>query len=279
MGMEIRQLVEGDQSAATALLRADPVGGGLIHGLMVRYGLSRDPEFWGMFDDLALVGMLAVDSRGRCPVYGGSAEWSPLIAGLASAWQRAGRRLSSIDLPAAMAEPVAALLAPSSISDPAIWHCPSLTTTGETTMPGDDATVPEWTVATASDADQLQALYQAEAGFAWVDVADSLRMCTDGQRVWLIGRIGGSIVTTGWANTLEPGAGRISGVLTAPAWRGRGLATDLVSRLTRMLLGQGRVPYLYVADAATAAQRTYGKIGFAPHSRRQMLVFEGVDHR
>lgn len=273
-------MTESDQAAATALLCADPVGGGLIHGLMMRYGLSRGPEFWGMFDDLALVGMLAVDSKGRCPVHGGGTEWSPLIAGLASSWRRAGRTLSSIDLPAAMAEPVAALLAPSSSSSLAIWHCPSLTTaSGETTMPGDAAPAPEWAVAVADDAQQLQALYQAEAGFAWVDVADSLRMCADGQRVWLTGRIGGSIVTTGWANTLEPGAGRISGVLTVPAWRGNGFATMLVSRLAQMLLDQGRVPYLYVADDATAARWTYGKIGFVPHSRRLMLVFEGVDHR
>jgi len=280
MGMEIRQLAEEDHAAATALLGADPVGGGLIHGLILRYGLLRGPEFWGMFDDLALVGIMALDKRGRCPVYGGGAGWSPFVAGLASTWLRTGRQLSSIDLPYPMAETVTAQLAPVSISRLAIWHCPSLSTSaGETAMPPYNAPSIEWRPATPGDAQELQALYQAEAGFAWVDVADSLRMCADGQRIWLTGRVGEVIVTSGWANTLEPGAGRISGVLTAPAQRGKGFATELVSRLACALLRQARVPYLYVADDATAAQEVYSRLGFVPHSRRQTLIFEGVDRR
>lgn len=273
--MQLRLLDESDRSNAIDLLSGDPAGGGLIHGLIVRHGFQGSVEHWGMYEDMRMVGIMSPDRAGRCPVFGAGPEWSEMIAGLVRYWWRGGRRLESIDVSAEIAGPLAAILPPVRLNELEIWECrdgAAAAAVAKTSATSD------LTVRVAGDGDEaaLTALYADEPSFNWVDVPGVAQMCRDGHRLWLVGEVAGTgIVAAAWANTLEPGAGRVSGVVTRPAWRGRGIATELVRRLNDALLAQGRIPYLYVSVHEPAAQAVYAKLGYRMHSRRVGLIYGG----
>jgi len=54
----------------------------------------------------------------------------------------------------------------------------------------------------------------------------------------------------------------ISGVCTAPGWRGQGLAGALVMSLVRDIRAAGRRPFLHVAAGNAGARRLYRQLGF-----------------
>lgn len=270
----MRRLDISDCTVAQALLSADPVAGGLIHGLMLREGLSGGCEFLGLFEGTRLVGILAPDRQGRCPVYADGTEWAPLLAGLLQTRRQTGRPISSVDSPPPLGLALASLVPPCGTDRLAIWFRPAHT--DAPAAPAMDTGMPPglvWRPAAPVDQPELARMYAADPSFAWVNVQRSLAMCQDGHRIWLVGAVGGAIATAGWANTLEPGAGRISGILTAPVWRRRGLGTELVRRLVAQLQMTGRLPYLYVGQDALAAKAAYRKLGFVQHSERILLRY------
>ncbi len=285
--MQIRLLDETDRAAATALLAGDPIGGGLIHGLIVRHGFRGTVEHWGMYQDMAMVGIMSPGSAGRCPVYGAGPEWSTMIAGLVRYWWQSGRRLDSVDVPADMAGPLAEALPPARLNELEIWACQECQATVSRPL-SSPLLLRE---VTEDDIPELTGMYTREPAFGWVDVPGVMRMCRDGHRLWLAGEVKDEpvkpgaeehgrharIVTAGWGNTLEPGAARVSGVVTRPDSRGRGYATQLVGGLTAALLAEGRVPYLYVSTHEPAARAVYSKLGYRLHSRRAGLIYRG-DH-
>lgn len=55
---------------------------------------------------------------------------------------------------------------------------------------------------------------------------------------------------------------QIGGVFTAREWRGRGLATAIVARLSRKLMAEGRAVVLFVKPGNVPAKRAYEKVGF-----------------
>jgi predicted GNAT family acetyltransferase len=57
---------------------------------------------------------------------------------------------------------------------------------------------------------------------------------------------------------------QIGGVFTANAWRGKGLATAIVARLSRELMASGRSVVLFVKPGNAPAKRAYEKVGFVP---------------
>ncbi len=57
---------------------------------------------------------------------------------------------------------------------------------------------------------------------------------------------------------------QIGGVFTARNWRGKGLATAIVARLSRELMASGRAVVLFVKPGNAPAKRAYEKVGFAP---------------
>jgi ribosomal protein S18 acetylase RimI-like enzyme len=55
----------------------------------------------------------------------------------------------------------------------------------------------------------------------------------------------------------------ISAVVTHPAHRGQGHAARLIGQLTRMILAEGRIPYLHVSASNRRAWALYEALGFA----------------
>lgn len=270
----MRRLDIDDRKAAQALLSADAVAGGLIHGLMLREGLSGSCEFLGLFEGPRLAGILAPDGQGRCPVFADGTEWAPLLAGLLQTRRQTGRPISSVDSPSPLGLALASLVPPWGADRLAIWSLPADSEIPE--VPATGVNLPTsliWRPAEPMDQPELQRIYAADPSFAWVNVQRSLAMCEDGHRTWLVGVVRGAIATSGWANTLEPAAGRISGILTVPDWRRRGLGTELVRRLVGQLRTTGRLPYLYVDQDALSARATYRRLGFVQHSERIMLKY------
>lgn len=56
----------------------------------------------------------------------------------------------------------------------------------------------------------------------------------------------------------------ISAVVTHPDHRGQGHAARLIRQLTRMILTEGRTPYLHVSASNKSAWKLYENLGFAP---------------
>lgn len=56
----------------------------------------------------------------------------------------------------------------------------------------------------------------------------------------------------------------ISAVVTHPAHRGHGHAGRLIRQLTRMVLAEGRTPYLHVSATNKSAWTLYENLGFKP---------------
>lgn len=55
---------------------------------------------------------------------------------------------------------------------------------------------------------------------------------------------------------------QIGGVFTVPAWRGKGLATALVARVSREIMTGGKSVVLFVKPGNLAARNAYRKVGF-----------------
>jgi GNAT superfamily N-acetyltransferase len=78
------------------------------------------------------------------------------------------------------------------------------------------------------------------------------------------------LVATGAALPYDDGQGWISMVLVAPAYRHRGLASELLNDCVAWLRARGRVPVL---DATPAGAMVYQRLGFAPG-----MAFERWEH-
>jgi predicted GNAT family acetyltransferase len=89
----------------------------------------------------------------------------------------------------------------------------------------------------------------------------NLARALERQRV-LLARANGIPVAKAGTNARGFAYDQIGGVYTAPPWRGQGLATALVSRISRELMGEGRKVVLFVKPENEPARRAYEKAGF-----------------
>ncbi|HNY16598.1 MAG TPA: GNAT family N-acetyltransferase [Treponemataceae bacterium] len=92
------------------------------------------------------------------------------------------------------------------------------------------------------------------------------------QRV-LLARANGIPVAKAGTNARGFAYDQIGGVYTAPSWRGQGLATALVSRISRELMGEGRKVVLFVKPENEPARRAYEKAGFKPELPFRIAYF------
>lgn len=277
--MHVLKLCPADQSTAVTFLGLDPIAGGLIHSLILRRGWHGGTEYWGLWDcrgdGNGLAGLVSRDDRGRGTLCGGGPRWIEPVGALLRSWLDADpAHLGYFDAPAEMADGLAGAAPPVTSTHLAILTCERDTALGPATqrVRPHGLAIRE---AAQGDAPALTALYRDEAGFAWVDVPGALAMCRDGHRLWLVGTKRDQIVTAGWGNTLEPGAARLSGIMTRLDQRNRGYATTITAQLTRRLAEQGRTPYLYVAADDPAANALYDRLGYRLHSRRVGLSYGG----
>ncbi|MFF6785131.1 GNAT family N-acetyltransferase [Streptomyces sp. NPDC012510] len=75
-------------------------------------------------------------------------------------------------------------------------------------------------------------------------------------------RRGGALVAMAGERLHPPGWTEISGVCTAPAFRGTGLATRLVHAVAHGIRERGETPFLHAAATNTSAVRLYESLGF-----------------
>lgn len=124
--------------------------------------------------------------------------------------------------------------------------------------------------ATPADVDgilPLQTLYEREEVIPPGDPFDpetcraSLRASLSSQLVYLA-RDGGRPVAKAGTNARGLSWDQVGGVFTLPEWRGRGLATALVSRLAADRMAAGRRMCLFVKPANERARRAYARVGF-----------------
>jgi GNAT superfamily N-acetyltransferase len=124
--------------------------------------------------------------------------------------------------------------------------------------------------ATSTDVDgllPLQTLYEREEVIPPGDPFDpetcraSLRASLASQLVYLA-RADGHPVAKAGTNARGLSWDQVGGVFTLPDWRGRGLATALVSHLAADRVGAGRRMCLFVKPANERARRAYARVGF-----------------
>ena len=65
----------------------------------------------------------------------------------------------------------------------------------------------------------------------------------------------------------------ISAVITHPTQRGQGHAGRLIGQLTRMILAEGRTPYLHVSASNKSAWTLYQNLGFVPTRELRSVKF------
>lgn len=104
----------------------------------------------------------------------------------------------------------------------------------------------------------------------WNQIADDWALFIDQGSVFGRRSQSGELVATGAALPYADGQGWISMVLVSPAFRHRGLASELLNDCVAWLHARGRVPVL---DATPAGAQVYQRLGFVPG-----MAFERWEH-
>ena len=269
----LTRLTETDRKAVSELIARDPVLGSLVHSFIVRRGLAGEQEFWGVWSDGRLSGLVTYDAAGRSTVLGCAPEHSALLAGF---YHRCASRpggLAFVDAPTELATALGAVMAPKATESLGVWAL------DDTAAPSDLAPLPAGLlirpVDPATDGAQLKSLYEADPlfGSLGVDIPAALAAVTDGQRMMLVGLVARSndndmpqIVTSAYAWLTDPRVSRVAGVVTHPEHRGKGYATAIMQALTGQAVASGRRPYLYVDLDNPAATAVYARLGYRQHA-------------
>lgn len=86
-------------------------------------------------------------------------------------------------------------------------------------------------------------------------------------------REGGRLVALAGERLRLEGYVEVSAVCTDPESRGRGLASAVVSQLSRQALSEGVVPFLHVMAQNESARRVYERLGFVERVRLGLSVW------
>ena len=82
----------------------------------------------------------------------------------------------------------------------------------------------------------------------------------------------GALIAMAGERMHPPGWTEISAVCTDPAFRGQGLATDLVRAIGHGIRGRGEEPFLHASDANGRAIELYLAIGFELRRTSQLTL-------
>jgi len=85
-------------------------------------------------------------------------------------------------------------------------------------------------------------------------------------------KVDGRLVAMAGERLRPPGHVEISGVCTDPAWRGKGLARDLMLVVAQGILARGAVPFLHVLSENATAIQLYQRMGFVERARWQVAL-------
>ena len=269
---QLIRLGPADADRLLGLTDADPVCGALVRSLLFRFGLAGPIEYHGMALE-ELVGVVTLDDQGRSTILGGDPEWAGSIAEWGREVLAANRRLAFIDAPEDIAIPLARLLPPRATEELGIWAWrkdAAPTPPAERSRPGGF----ELRELAPGDGPGLQALYDADLYLGKIQAANVVSAAAAGHRLVIVGLFGGEIAAAAWGSLTEPGASRVSGVMTHPRHRGRGFASAVVGDLTGRLVDLGKRPFLYVSLHNPPAMSTYERLGYKPYARINKLHYE-----
>jgi hypothetical protein len=84
---------------------------------------------------------------------------------------------------------------------------------------------------------------------------------------------GGEVIFKAELSAWTPDVVQVQGVFTAPARRGRGVATAGMTALCAVLLEEVPLVTLYVNGYNTAALRVYGRVGFEQQSEFATVMY------
>lgn len=91
---------------------------------------------------------------------------------------------------------------------------------------------------------------------------------------YLGARIDGTLVAMAGERMKLPGFTEISAVCVHPAYRGRGLAAELIRAIARFIIFRLEMPFLHVFASNTPAIALYERLGFVRRRRMHLAVLE-----
>lgn len=271
---QVRRLWEGDRAALEVLLAAEPGYSIFLKGNLDQLGLrSGVARYWGAFASGQLRGALMMVER-RAALYAPpGADVQPLA-------EVAGEQ--DVEFTMGRTDLVEAILAANSrlrverredhiFAELAArwwrrrWPAPARATVVRR--------------ASRADVEALTRLYTGASGFEGM-AAGQVREIMSGRvevlRTYLA-EVEGRVVAAASTSAETRTAAMIGGVWTDPAWRRRGLSTAVVAALSRELLGERRVPYLFYLIDNAPAERVYARIGYHPIGHWTVVYFDGRD--
>ena len=122
----------------------------------------------------------------------------------------------------------------------------------------------------ADDVPQMTALVALTAPGPWFERSASL-----GRFVGF--RADGRLVAMAGERLRVPGHTEISGVCCDPAFRGRGLAADLMRLVSQGIVARGETPFLHVIGENTGAIALYERLGLRERQRRRLTLLRRND--
>ncbi len=278
--MHLRRLVDADGPAAARLIARDVFRGSLIQSLIARRGFESPLEFHGMFEGTgegSLTGIITLDADGRSTMLGGGPEWAELLAGFIR--RRAGERgllLAFIDAPEEVAGALALAMPPQAVEDMGIWVCRFMAGEVAKAVPATETSGFVMRDVSPEDAAELESLFASSESFRGINIPDVMESWLTGQRPILVGCLGGRMVSAAFALLTDGSLARIGGVVTDPAFGGRGFATRVVGKLTLQLIEAGLTPFLYVSIGNIPAARLYRRLGYDPYATVVKLRYGDV---
>jgi ribosomal protein S18 acetylase RimI-like enzyme len=87
-------------------------------------------------------------------------------------------------------------------------------------------------------------------------------------------KVDGQLVAMAGERMRVPGYTEISAVCTDPAWRGRGLAADLMKVIAQGIAARGETPFLHVLVDNASAITVYERLGFTRRLVSQLTILQ-----
>ena len=130
--------------------------------------------------------------------------------------------------------------------------------------------------ATLADAEELAELYAARFAEEGKDAAAYLQTLSDDIGSFAIVRADGRIASLARRARETESLCSVTGVYTVEEFRGRGLARCVTGYLTKRILAQGKLPYLFVETENITARNLYLALGYEVVSTQMEIRYDRI---